>query len=172
MRTNQQIVEITGGAAQVWGNTLIPSRGTITVRINGDTLQATVKNGLAKKESWMRIQNIDSIETLEEPLYALLIFGVTLAFFGLLGLGSAPMLGLILLSIGVLIVVYSLKNRLRYLAIYSHRNAIAVYMSKSPESYQQFAANVLALSRQLNSPINTPARQPQPQPQTRVHSQI
>jgi len=31
MRTNQQVVEITGAPAQVWGNILVPARGTIIV---------------------------------------------------------------------------------------------------------------------------------------------
>ncbi|MBN3870148.1 hypothetical protein [Nostoc sp. JL33] len=28
MRTNQQVIEITGAPAQVWGNVLVPARGT------------------------------------------------------------------------------------------------------------------------------------------------
>ncbi|WP_179069523.1 hypothetical protein [Nostoc sp. C052] len=35
--------------------------------------------------------------------------------------------------------------------------------NKSPELYQQFAMNVLALSRKLNAPSNTQTRQPQTQ---------
>ena len=171
MRTNQQVTDITGTAAQVWGNTLIPSRGTIAVRINGDTLQATVKTGLEKKESWMRIQNVDSIEILEAPIYALLVLGAFIALSGLGSLAASPAVGLIFILIGVAIIMHSINNKRRYLAIYSHRNAIPVFMNKSPETYQQFAANVLTLSRQLNSPVNAPARQPQPQPQTRVYSQ-
>ncbi|MHC5827457.1 MAG: hypothetical protein ACYT04_69145, partial [Nostoc sp.] len=63
----------------------------------------------------------------------------------------------------VALIVYAITNKRRYLAIYSHRNAIVVFMNKSPELYQQFAMNVLALSRKLNAPSNTQTRQPQTQ---------
>uniref|UniRef100_UPI0035CB556C hypothetical protein n=1 Tax=uncultured Nostoc sp. TaxID=340711 RepID=UPI0035CB556C len=73
---------------------------------------------------------------------------------------------LILLVAAVALIVYAITNKRRYLAIYSHRNAIVVFMNKSPELYQQFTMNVLALSRKLNTPSNTQTRQPQTQIQT------
>ncbi len=36
MRTNQQVVEITGAPAQVGENVLIPGRGLMTVKITGE----------------------------------------------------------------------------------------------------------------------------------------
>ena len=83
MRTTQQVFEITGAPAQVWGNVLVPARGTIIVKVTGDTLVGTTKTGLEKRETQIRIQNIDSVETLEAPIYALLGFGVFLAFSAL-----------------------------------------------------------------------------------------
>ena len=46
MHINQQVIEITGNPAQVWGNMLVPAKGRITVKITGDTLQGTTKTGL------------------------------------------------------------------------------------------------------------------------------
>ncbi|MBN3897457.1 MAG: hypothetical protein V7L14_18015 [Nostoc sp.] len=161
MRTNHQVTEITGAPAQVWGNVLIPGRGIITVKVTGDTLIGTAKTGLEKKETWIRIQNIDSVEILEAPIYALLSFGVFLIFSAFGASRNSSVLGLILLVAGVALIVYAITNKRRYLAIYSHRNAIVVFMNKSPEIYQQFAINVLAFSRKLNTPSNLQTKQPQ-----------
>lgn len=161
IRTNQQVFEITGTPAQVWGNVLVPAKGTITVKVTGDTLVGTTKTGLEKRETWIRIQNIDSAETLEAPIYALLGFGVFLAFSALGAFSNSSGLGLILLVAAVALIVYAITNKRRYLAIYSHRNTIVVFMKKSPEIYQQFAMNVLALSRKLNTPMNTATKQAQ-----------
>lgn len=163
MRINQQVIEITGVPAQLWGNVLVPSRGTMSVKITGDTLQGTVKTGLEKKEYWIRIQNIDSIEILESPIYALLGIGGFLIFSGLGALNPSFVLGLILILGGAAIIAYAISNKRRYLAIYSYRNTIVIFMNKSPEIYQQFAMNVLAFARKLNAPVNTPTRQPQTQ---------
>ena len=163
MRSNQQVVEITGTPAQVWGSVLIPARGTIAVQITGDTLQGTVKTGLEKKESWTRIQNIDSIEILESPIYALLGVGGSLIASGLGALTSSFIFGLVIILAGTAIMTYAINNKRRYLTIHSYRNTITVFMSKSPEAYQQFAINVLAIARQLNAPVNASTRQPQHQ---------
>lgn len=152
---NQQVTEITGTAAQFWGNALIPSRGTITVKITGDTLQGTLKTGLEKKESWTRIQNIDSIEILEAPFYALLSIGIFLIFPGLTSLINNSALGVLLLLLGCIIAAFALLKKRRYLVIYSHRYTIPVFISKRPEAYQQFATNVLAIARNLNSSVST-----------------
>ncbi|MCW5312332.1 hypothetical protein GTQ43_00225 [Nostoc sp. KVJ3] len=161
MRANQQVMEITGAPGQVWGYSLIPARGTISVKITGDTLVGTTKTGLEKKETWIRIQNIDSVETLEAPIYALFGFGLFLSFSALGAFSNSSLLGLILVVIAVALIVYAITNKRRYLAIYSHRNTMIVFMNKSPEIYQQFAMNVLALSRKLNAPGSIPAKQSQ-----------
>lgn len=163
MRTNQQVVDITGAPAQVWGNILIPARGTITLKITGDILQGTVKTTLEKKESWTRIQNIDSIEILEAPIYALLFFGGFLLLSSLSTLAQSPVLGLILLLVDAAIIGWAINNKRRCLAIYSHRNTVAMFVNKPPEIYQQFSKNVLAIARQLNAPVNAPIKQPHSQ---------
>lgn len=163
MRTNQQAIEIAGAPGKVWGNVLVPTRGTITVKITGDTLQGTVKTGLEKKESWTRIQNIDSIEILEAPIYVLLLIGGFLVLFGLSLLDKSFIFALIILLGCAAIIAFAINNKRRCLAIYSHRNTIAVFMNNSPNSYQQFSMNVLAIARQLNAPANAPTRQLQPQ---------
>lgn len=73
MRINHSVTEITGSPARVWGN----------------VLQATHTTTLEKKESWTRIQNIDSIEIMEAPIYPLLEEGGFLCLFGLRGLFAA-----------------------------------------------------------------------------------
>ena len=160
MKINQEIVEIKGTPAQVWGNMLIPARGRITVQITGDTLLGKVKTGLEKKESWIRIQNIDSVEILEAPIYALLGLGGFLVLSGLGTLASSFEFGLILILGGIAIIHFALNNKRRCLVIYSHRNTIAVFMNKSPETYQQFSMNVLAIARQLNKSIESLAGLP------------
>ncbi|MDB9372331.1 hypothetical protein [Nodularia sphaerocarpa] len=162
--TNQHIMEITGSPAQAWGNVLIPAKGIMTVKITGDTLQGTTKTGLEKKESWLRIQNIDSVEIQEAPIYALFGLGGILFLSGLgQFLNQSSGLGLILLLAGGGIIIYAINNKRRYMAIHSYRNSIVVFMNKSPETYQQFAMTVLALCRKLNAPSNTQTRQSQTQ---------
>jgi hypothetical protein len=162
MKINHQITQITGNPAQVWGNVLVPARGTVTVKITGDTLEGITKTGLEKKESWIRIQNIDSVDILESPIYALLGLGVFLLLTGL-SMVSNSFIGLILLPISVAIILFALSYKRRYLAIYSHRNGIIIFMNKHPEVYQEFATNVLLVARKLNSPVSTSVRQPQAQ---------
>ena len=165
MHINQQVIEITGNPAQVWANMLVPAKGRITVKITGDTLQGTTKTGLEKKESWIRIQNIDSIEILESPNYALIGLGTSLILSSLGVLNQSSILGLILIFGGAAIIVFAIKYKRQYLGIYSHRNGIVVFMNKSPDIYQQFAMNVLAIARKLNSPVSIPTRQAQTQTQ-------
>ncbi|MBD2452396.1 hypothetical protein H6G76_35935 [Nostoc sp. FACHB-152] len=152
IRSNQSLPEITGKPAQVWGNILIPAKGQMTVKVTGDTLQGTVKTYLEKKDTWIRIQNIDSVETQEAPIYALLGLGGSCIFFALGLLAHSFLGGLIIIGLGAALIIYAITNKNRYLAIHSHRNSIVIFMNKSPEVYQQFAMGVLALSRKLNTP--------------------
>lgn len=154
MRTNQNILEITGSPAQVWGNVLIPARGTVSLKISGDILQSTVKTGLEKKDSWTRIQRIDSVEISEAPIYPLLALGGFMSFMFLGALFNFPSFGSLMLLIGIGLIVFALTSKRRCLVIMSDRNTIAVFMNKSPETYQQFAINLLLIARQLNTPTN------------------
>ena len=165
MHINQQVIEITGNPAQVWANMLVPAKGRITVKITGDTLQGITKTGLEKKESWTRIQNIDSIEILESPTYGLIGIGFFLIFSGWGALNRSSFLGLILFLGGAAIIVFAFKYKRRCLAIHSHRNTLVIFMNNSSDIYQQFAMNVLAIARKLNTPVSTPPRQAQTQTQ-------
>jgi hypothetical protein len=160
MRINQQVVEITGTPAQVWGNVLIPAGGSMHIKITGDTLQGTVKTGLEKREAWIRIQNIDSVEIQEAPIYALLALGVCLVLPALFALSESSIVAAIVAMPGAAILYYAIKYKRRYLAIHSYRNSLVIFMNKPPEVYQQFAMNVLALSRKLNMPLNPATKQP------------
>ena len=150
MRINQNIVEITGSPAKVWGNVLIPARGTISLKISGDILQGTVRTGLEKKDSWTRIQRIDSVEISEAPIYPLLALGGSISFIFLRALFDASAFGLLMLLIGIGLIVFALMNKRRCLVIMSDRNTVAIFMNKPPETYQQFAINLLLIARQLN----------------------
>lgn len=168
MQANQRITEITGKPGQVWGNVIVPSTGTITIKVVGDTLQASVQSGLETKNSWTRIQNVDCIDLTEVPNYAILIFGSLLALIGLGGFisssanGSSPFLAFVFLVGGIACVVLAIRKKRRLLAIHSLRNTIPVFMTKPTDTYQHFAMNVIAIARQLNTlaipqpkPINT-----------------
>ncbi|OCR02234.1 hypothetical protein BCD67_10815 [Oscillatoriales cyanobacterium USR001] len=153
---NRQHTEIKGSCAQMWGNVLVPTNGTITVKIDGDNLRATTQSGLEKKESWTRIQNIDSIEIHSAPVYLLLVLGVSIGMSGLgnfvatLSNGSSPIFAFFLLLLGIALIVISIIKKQRYVAIYSLRYTIPLFMKGSPETYQQFAIQVIALADKLN----------------------
>ncbi len=151
MQSNQRITEISGRPGKVWGNVFVPSSGTVTVRIIGDTLRATLNSGMEKTDSWVRIQNVDSAEMVEAPEYMLLALGVFLVLLSLGTLASVVMLGLMFLAGGIACIVYAFKNKRRLLVIYSLRYAIPVFMTKPSSSYQQFAEQVMAIARHLNA---------------------
>lgn len=75
---------------------------------------------------------------------------------------QSPVLGLILL-VGAAIIGWAINNKRRCLAIYYHRNTVAVFMNNPPETYQQFSKNVLAIACQLNTPVEALTKQPQHQ---------
>lgn len=114
MRANNNVTEITGSPAQVWGNVLIPANGKMNLKISGDVLQATHTTTLEKKESWTRIQNIDSIEIMEAPIYPLLAFGGFLCLMGLRGLFASDGFLLFILLIGIALVLIAILKKRRY----------------------------------------------------------
>ncbi len=152
MQRHQSMTEVTGRVGKVIGNILVPAKGIITVRIVGDTLQISTKSGLEKSESWIRIQNIDSIQITEAPEYTLLGVGIFLALGGLIKLLLDVFLGFMLLAIGGACIAYAFINKRRLLAIYSIRQTIAIFMNHSLDSYQQFAKNLLEATRQFTAP--------------------
>lgn len=161
-----QIQEITGRPAKLvnngFGSFVFPASGVVTLKISGDLLLATSKGLFDKRESWTRLQNIDSVELVESPLWEVLMLGVPLLLLALsmIATGGLNSLGLFLLIMGIACIVLFLQYRRRYLGIYSHRNMIPVFLTKPPEMYQQFAVNVMAIARHLN----TPPRPSQPNP--------
>ncbi len=155
-QVNQRATEISGRPGKVWGNVFVPSSGTVSVRIIGDTLQSTLKSGVEKTDSWVRIQNVDSAEIVEAPEYVLLVLGVFLILFSLGTLASAVILGLMFLVGGIACIVYAFTNKRRLLVIYSLRYTIPVFMTKPSSSYQQFAEHVMAIARHLNAPSIMP----------------
>lgn len=158
MQANQKVVEVVGKPGKAWGNVIVPESGSISLQILGDTIQAITKSGFEKRTSWTRIQNVDSVEIAEAPNYLLLALGTPIALMGLGLLERVFLFGLLFLAIGVILIVFAFREKRRLLVIHSLRYTIPVFMTKPPESYQQFAATVMTLARQLNNP--TPPTQP------------
>ena len=152
---------ISGKEARTFGNIFVPSNGTVTAKISGDILQATVTSGWEKKELFIRIQNIDSIEISEAPIYALLSLGISILLSSFGAFASDASLGFILLVIGLTIAIWAIQKKRRLLVIHSLRSVMPIYMDKSPEEYQLFANQVMVLARRLNappSPMQSPAQ--------------
>ncbi|MBD2057813.1 hypothetical protein H6F88_17605 [Oculatella sp. FACHB-28] len=144
------VQEITGKPGNLIGKMIVPASGSITVRIVGDMLQATTKGSLEKRESWTRIQNIDCAEIVESPIWQLLAIGIPLLLAGLPSVQYSSFGGLLLLAgIGCIAAFFLVKRR--YLAIYSSRNTIPVFIQKPSKAYHQFAMTVMAIARQLNA---------------------
>lgn len=156
---------ISGTAARAFGNVFVPTSGTATAQIMGDVLQTTVKSGLEKKELFIRIQNIDSIEITEAPIYALLSLGISIVLASLGAFSSDAFWGFICLAVGLVIVVWAIQKKRRLLIIYSLRSVVPIYMNRPPEEYQQFTTQVMAIARRLNA-------SPPQIPQTRQNGQI
>jgi len=150
------VQEITGKPGNLIGKMIVPASGSITVRIVGDMLQATTKGTLEKRDSWTRIQNIDCAEIVESPIWQLLGIGIPLLLAGLPSVEYSDFGGLLLLAgIGCIAAFFLVKRR--YLAIYSSRNTIPVFIQKPSETYQQFAMAVMTIARQLNArPVPVP----------------
>lgn len=151
MQSNQRVMEISGRPGKVWGSMFIPASGNITVKIAGDLVQSTLTSGVEKTESWVRIQNVDSVEMSECPEYVLLSLGIFLVLFALGMIGSSPLFGLLFLVGGIVCIVYAFINKRRLMTIYSLRYTIPVFMTKPPMSYKQFAEHVMAIARHLNA---------------------
>ena len=162
---SQSAQGISGKAARTFGNVFVPSNGTVTAQISGDILQATVTSGWEKKDLFMRIQNIDCVETSEAPIYALLSLGVSILFASLGAFSSDEFLGGLLLVVGIVIVVWAIRKKRRLLVIHGAQSVMPMYMDKSPEEYQRFAKQVLALARRLNAPASSGQRPAQQQTQ-------
>lgn len=156
MQANQRVTEITGRPGKVWGSVFVPSSGSITVKIAGDTLQTTLQSGMEKTSAWVRIQNIDSVEVVESPEYLLLALGIFLVLMGIGALNGSVLLGLMFLAGGVACIAYAFINKRRLLAIYSLRYTVPVFMTKPSPTYQQFAEHVMAIARHLNTPPVAP----------------
>ncbi|MGI0488552.1 hypothetical protein ACN4EK_24340 [Pantanalinema rosaneae CENA516] len=156
MQANPRITEVSGRPVKVWGNVLVPAAGSVTLKILGDTLQSTVKSGMEQTDSWVRIQNVDTVEVAEAPEYLLIVLGIFLLFIGL-GLWSQNFFfGFLFFVAGIACIVYAFINKRRLLVIHSLRSTVAVFMTKPSSSYQQFAEHVMAIARHLNAPPTMP----------------
>ncbi|PSB07007.1 hypothetical protein C7B61_17055 [filamentous cyanobacterium CCP1] len=137
---NQNVIEITGRPGQIWGAMVIPAGGKTTMRIVGDTLQTTtrVNLGLETKETFTRIQKIDSVEMAEGRIWWLLIIGLFTAVW---------IVGLILIALFFVI-------KQNWIVIHSSKTSLILFHSDTSK-VKQFCSNLLSVARQLNT--RTPA---------------
>ncbi|MDX2228930.1 MAG: hypothetical protein NW220_04805 [Leptolyngbyaceae cyanobacterium bins.349] len=153
--TPAPIQEITGRPASLMGRGMsqfiLPGSGTITLKIVGDVLHTTVESQLNKRETWTRIQNIDSIEIVQAPIWGLLTLGLGLVVLGVPLLRQVGILGTIFTVLGIGAIAAFCCFKHRYLCIHSQRTTLPVGLTKPAEIYQQFSMNVLLLARQLNT---------------------
>lgn len=136
---SQTISEISGTPGQVWGNIVIPASGKTTIRVVGDVLQTITTSAyqLEKKFIYTRIQNIDSIELVEGRMWWLLFVGIITLFTYL---------------IGILFIIAFFAFKRNWIVIHSNCANLILFYNKT-ENAQDFCKNVLAISRQLNTPM-------------------
>lgn len=153
-RPNPNVSEISGKPGQVWGNVVIPASGTATMKIVGDTLCTITRTsyGLEKREIHTRIQKIDSVELVEGRFWWLLILGIATAVW----------------LIGIIFIVLFFVFKQQWIVIHSPCSHLILFYNKN-EDVQSFCKNLLALSRQLNSPA-IPRPQTSSNPNSRPNS--
>lgn len=151
-------MEVSGKAAKNLGHFYVPAQGSISAKISGDILHATLASGLEKQDYYIRIQNIDSIEISEAPIYALLGLGGSILLSSLGAFSSDATIGVLMLVVGVVIIVHALMKKRRLMVIYSLRGIVPMYMDKAPTEYQQFAKRIMTVARQLNAPQSVQQR--------------
>ncbi|MGF1498922.1 MAG: hypothetical protein ACFB8W_19160 [Elainellaceae cyanobacterium] len=158
----QGVSEVSGTCAKVWGNIYVPSKGSIVISLEKDLLFATTESGFERGNTWVRVQNIDSVELSEAPIYALIALGIVLVLTGLGWLfGGLPFMGFVVLALGIACIVYAFTHKRRLLLIHSLRSTIALFLKGDPEYYHQFSIQILAMARHLNSRTVTVPATPQ-----------
>ncbi len=153
--TPAPIQEITGKPASLLKNGLshviLPGSGIATLKISGDLLHAVIENRLQKQEAWIRIQQIDSIEIVQSPIWEFLVIGGGALVIGIPLILRGAVLGFGLGAVGAIAIAFFILFKHRYLCIHSQRTSLPIGLTKPPQIYQQFAMTVMGLARQLNT---------------------
>ena len=129
--------EITGRPGRSFGYIVVPASGKTTMRITGDILEAKSKTayGLEQRESYTRIQRIETVEMIEGRIWWLLSIGVPLlaAYF----VGVVPIIAFFLLKQKRLVVHDKSGNNFLFY--------------KDSAKAKDFCQTLMLVSRQLNS---------------------
>jgi hypothetical protein len=148
MKTTPTIKEIRGTPGEIWGNIVIPTRGQVIMRLNGDLLQTQQRLawGLEQQENYTRLSNLTSISITEGRIWWLLWLGfATLAFY-----------------IGVIFIIAFFLVKPQWLVIHSGGETLILFFrQKDAEKVKLFRQTTLNLARQLSSP-NFPSIPTQP----------
>jgi hypothetical protein len=132
------IAEISGTPGQVWGNVAIPASGKTTMKIVGDVLQSNTTSAyqLEKKLIYTRIQNIDSVELVEGRMWWLLTIGIFTSIY----------------LIGIAFIIAFFVYKRNWIVVHTNGSNLILFYKKT-ENAQDFCKNILAISRQLNTPM-------------------
>lgn len=138
------VKEVKGRAGKLIGNLVTPSSDIVQLQLAGDILRVQQKSrffsveGLDEHESWIRLQNIDSVTVGSGPIWWLLWLGIAL---------------LPLWLIGILFIIAFAIIKQNWLIIHSHRQSVVLFFKKKErDRVQQFAQTVLMASRQASNP--------------------
>lgn len=151
--------EITGSPGQSLGYIVIPARGKVTMRISGDMLETKSKTvyGLENKESYTRIQRIETVEMIEGRLWWLLSIGI-------------PLLGFYLIGVIPIILFFFLKQK--RVVVYDKSGSHFLFY-KDSHTVKDFCQTLMLVSRQLNSkslPAQTSKKQRDRQRSSDMHT--
>ncbi|MDY6784164.1 MAG: hypothetical protein SW833_16725 [Cyanobacteriota bacterium] len=139
MKAAQLIKEIRGTPGEIWGNVVIPTRGQVVMRLNGDLLQTQQRLawGLEQQENYTRLSKITSISIVEGRIWWLLWLGfATLVFY-----------------IGVIFIIAFFLVKQQWIVIHGGgENLILFFRQRDAEKVKLFRQTVFNLARQPSSP--------------------
>lgn len=154
MNNPKRFVEVKGAPGQLVRGTIIPNfGGTTTVRIDKDRIHEYTRIGSDRRETFTPIRAIDHVGVYESSIGILLIIALAFFIVSILMLVSDSlrfqswMLGFAIASVVFVILYFVIKYK--YMVVYSPRNTVIVFFTKSPYPYRQFAITVLDIAREL-----------------------
>lgn len=157
MNNPKRFIEVKGAPGQLVRGTIVPNfGGKTTVRIAGDRLHELAQIGSDRRETFTPLRAIDHVGVYESSIGVLLIVALILFGLGAFVLVSDALrlqnlaLGFFVASVALAVFYFFVKYK--YLVVYSPRNTIIVFFTKSPYPYRQFAITVLDSARELRQP--------------------
>ncbi|MDY7015051.1 MAG: hypothetical protein SVX43_15940 [Cyanobacteriota bacterium] len=138
MKAVQPIKEIRGTPGEILGNIVIPTRGQVIMRLNGDLLQTQQRLawGLEQQENHTRLSQITSISIVEGRIWWLLWLGfATLVFY-----------------IGVIFIIAFFLVKQQWLVVYGGGETLILFFrQRDAEKVKLFRQTTLNFARHLSS---------------------